>query len=250
MNSHTREPPLAQFPEKNDTSRQNGHGPDPGSHSRGSELQPPSGPGGRRSHSRKSQRTEPMDVDPPAPAHLSRMQENRSTSTVIPDRDDTKGDLPRGPKAMTSKLPSAPPTVLPSKPTTLSERYPGRSPPPHLIIRDERPPQRTGDRSIVDSHPDRYRDMPREHRNLEIALPRRRSPEPVRTLLVYDVVFLTHVFRSGDLLLNPRQCLNFLEQITYQLLVPVIKRRPHRLPRVQMSSKIMLQKASSPYQTP
>jgi hypothetical protein len=183
MNSHVREPPPAQFLEINDALRQNGHGPDPAGRSRNSEPQPPSGPGGRRSHSRKSQRTEPMDIDSPTPAHPPRMQESRSTSNAIPDRDDTKGDLPRGPKAMTSKLPSAPSTILPPKPTTFSERYPGRSPPPHLINRDERPQQRPGDRSIVDSHLDRHRDTPRDHRNPDIAPPRRRSPDSVRASL-------------------------------------------------------------------
>ena len=179
MNPHPREPPPAQLLEKNDTSRRNGHGLDLAGRSRNSEPQPPSGPGGRRSHSRKSQRTEPMEVDQPAPAYPQRMQESRSTSNAVPDRDDTKGDLPRGPKAMTSKLPPVPPTVLPPKPIALSERYSGRSPPPHLITRDERPAQRTGDRSIVDSRTD-HLDMLREHRNPEIAPPRRRSPDSVK----------------------------------------------------------------------
>ena len=180
MNSHVREPLPAQFPEKDDPPRQNGHGPEFAGRSRNPEPQPPSGPGGRRSHSRRSQRTELMDVDPPGPAHPPRMQENRNTSNAIPERDDAKGDLPRGPKAMTSRPSPAPPTALPPKPTALSERYPGRSPPPHLIIHDERPQQRTGDRSIVDSLTDRHRDTPREHRNPESAPPRRRSPDSVR----------------------------------------------------------------------
>lgn len=176
MNSHVREPAPVQLPEKNDPPRQNGHGPDPAGRLRNSEPQPPSGPGGRRGHSRKSQRTEPMDVDPPASVHPPRMQESRSTLNAISDRDDTKGDLPRGPKAMTSKIPPVPPTVLPPKPATLSERYPGRSPPPHLI---ERPPQRTGDQPVVDPHSDRQRDTPRERRNSETAPSRRRSPDSV-----------------------------------------------------------------------
>lgn len=171
MNSHVREPPLAQFPETNDLSRQNGHGSDLVDRSKN--PQPPSGPGGRRGHSRKSRGIELMDVDPSAPAHPSRIQENCSASNPIPDRDD----LPRGPKAMTAKLPPAPPTVLPPKPTTLPERYPGRSPPPHLVIRDERPQQHTGEQDL---YLDRHRDMPREYRNPEIAPPRRRSPESVR----------------------------------------------------------------------
>lgn len=182
MNSHVREPLLAQPSEKNDPPRQNGHGPDPGGRSRNSEPQPPSGPGGRRGHSRKSQKTESMDIDPPVPAHLPRMHENRNTSNAIPDRDDPKGDLPRGPKAMTSKLPPPPSTALPPKPTILSERYPGRSSPPHLTLREERPPRRTSDRSIVDSHQDRHRDGPRDYCIPEIAPPRRRSPDSVRSV--------------------------------------------------------------------
>ncbi|KAF9653731.1 hypothetical protein BDM02DRAFT_1674030 [Thelephora ganbajun] len=184
MNSHTREPPPAQLPEANGPPpRQNGHGPDPAGRSRNSESQPPSGPGGRRgrvSESRKPPRTEPMDVDPPAPAHPPSMQESRSKSNVIGDRDDTKGDLPRGPKAMTSKLPPAPQTSLPPKPTTVSGRYSGRSPPPHLIAHDEISPQRASDRTIVDSHSDRHRDTSREHHNSEVAPPRGRSPDSRR----------------------------------------------------------------------
>ena len=182
MNSHSREQPLAQVSEANDLPpRQNGHGPDPAGRPRNSEPQPPSGPGGRRSHSRKHPRTEPMDVDPPAQVHSPRMQESRSTPNATADRDDAKGDLPRGPKAMTSKPPPAPPTPLPTKPTTVSGRYSGRSPPPHLTTRDERTPLRTGDRMITDPHSDRHREMQREHHNSEIAPSRRRSPDSVRT---------------------------------------------------------------------
>ena len=184
MNFHVREPPPAQLPETNGPPpRQNGHGPDPASRSRNSEPQPPSGPGGRRGRagdSRKPPRAEPMDVDPPAPAHPPRMQESRSASNAIADRDDTKGDLPRGPKAMTSKLPPAPPTSLPPKPTAVSGCYSGRSPPPHLIAHDERLPQRAGDRTIIDSHSDRHRDATREHQTPEVAPLRKRSPDSVR----------------------------------------------------------------------
>jgi hypothetical protein len=111
------------------------------------------------------------------------MQESRSASNTVPDRGDAKGDLPRGPKAMTSKLPLAPPTSLPPKPATLSERYPGRSPPPHLVAPDERSSQRADERSIIDSHSERHRDLPREHRDTGIPPPRRRSPESVRASL-------------------------------------------------------------------
>ena len=184
MNSHAREPPPAQFPETNGPPpRQNGHGPDPAVRPRNPDPQPPSGPGGRRGRagdSRKPPRAEPMDIDPPAPTHPPRTQENRGPPSVNTDRDDTKSDLPRGPKAMTSKLPSGPLTSLPPKPTTLSGRYSGRSPPPHLTAHDERPPPRTGDRSIVDSHSDRHRDTTREHHVPEVVPPRRRSPDSVR----------------------------------------------------------------------
>lgn len=183
MNSHVRESPPAQFLETSDLQpRQNGHGSDLAGRSRNSEPQPPSGPGGRRrtGDSRKQPRPEPMDVDSPAPSHPPRMQESRSASNAVPDRGDTKGDLPRGPKAMTSKPPPAPPTSLPPKPTTLSERYPGRSPPPHLVTPDERSSQRTDERPIIDSHSERHRDLPREHRDPGIPQPRRRSPESVR----------------------------------------------------------------------
>lgn len=184
MNTHVREPPSVQLPETNGPPpRQNGHGPDSTGRPRNLDPQPPSGPGGRRGRageSRKTPRMEPMDVDPLTPTHPPRMQENRSGSNVNPDRDDAKGDLPRGPKAMTSKLPPGPLTSLPPKPTTLSGRYSGRSPPPHLPHRDERLPQRTGDRSITDSHSDRHRDIPREHHIPEAAPPRRRSPDSVR----------------------------------------------------------------------
>ena len=179
MSSHVHEPPPVQFLETNDPPRQNGHGSDLTGRSRNSETQPPSGPGGRRSHSRKSQRADPMDVDPLVLVNPPRMPENRSVPNVISDRDETKGDLPRGPKAMTSKLPSTPPTSLPLKPATLSERYPGRSPPPHLA-REERLSKRRGDQVNVDSHSDRHRDMSKEHRNPEIAPQRRRSPDSVR----------------------------------------------------------------------
>jgi len=183
INSHVREPPPAQFPETDGPlSRQNGHGPDPPSRSRNSEPQPPSGPGGRRGRagdSRKPPRPEPMDIDPPAPAHPPRVQESRSASNATVDRDDTKGDLPRGPKAM--KLPPDPPTSLPPKPITITGRYSGRSPPPHLITHDERPPQRTGDRVVVDPHSDRHRDVPRDHHTPEVTHPRRRSPDSVRS---------------------------------------------------------------------
>ena len=182
INSHAREPPPAQLPETNrPPSRQNGHGPDPASRSRNPEPQPPSGPGGRRSRaddSRKPPRAEPMDVDPPGPAHPPGMQENRGVSNATVDRDDTKGDLPRGPKAM--KIPPAPPTSPPPKPTTVAGRYLGRSPPPHLIPHDERPQQRAGDRTIVDSHSDRHRDIQRDNHTPEVAPPRRRSPDSVR----------------------------------------------------------------------
>jgi hypothetical protein len=179
MNSHIREPPPAQFSETNDPPRQNGHGADPVTRSRNLEPHPPSGPGGRRSHSRKSQRADPMDVDPPTSVIPPRVQENCSVSNVTSDRDESRGDLPRGPKAMTSKFPPAPLTSLPSKPTIPSERYPGRSPPPHLA-RDERSLQQAGDRSAVDPHSDRHRDMPREHRKPEVASSRRRSLDSVR----------------------------------------------------------------------
>jgi len=183
IGSHVREPPPAQLPETNGPPpRQNGHGPDPTSRPRNPESHPPSGPGGRRGRagdSRKPPRPELMDVDPPAPVHLPRIQENRGTSNANVDRDDAKGDLPRGPKAMTSKLPPAPPTPLPPKPTTVHGRYSGRSPPPHLTPHDERPQQRAGDRTIVDSHSGR-RDVPREHHTPEVAPPRRRSPDSVR----------------------------------------------------------------------
>lgn len=182
INSHVREPPPAQFPETDGPpSRQNGHGHDPPSRSRNPEPQPPSGPGGRRGRagdSRKPPRPEPMDVDPPAPVHPPRVQESRSVSNAAVDRDDTKGDLPRGPKAM--KLPPAPPTSLPPKPTAITGRYSGRSPPPHLIAHEERPTQRAGDRVVVDPHSDRHRDVARDHHTPEIAPPRRRSPDSVR----------------------------------------------------------------------
>lgn len=180
MNSHAREPPPTQYPEPNDPiPRRNGHRPDPAGRPRNLEPQPPSGPGGRRARtdSRKLPRTEQMDVDSPISIHPQKMQENRSSSNVVSDRDDSRGDLPRGPKAMTSKLPSLPPTSLPPKPTMLSDRYTGRSPPPHLIGREENLPQRPGDRSIVDSHSDRHRDTSTEHRNSEVVPSRRRSPD-------------------------------------------------------------------------
>ena len=184
MNSHIREPPPAPLPETNGPPpRQNGHGPDPPGRPRNPESHPPSGPGGRRGRtgdSRKPARTDPMDIDSPAPAHLPRMQESRSTSNVNVDREDIKGDLPRGPKAMTSKLPPVPLTPLPQKPTTAHGRYSGRSPPPHLIPHDERPSQRAGDRTIVDSHSDRRRDIPRELHTPDVAPPRRHSPDSVR----------------------------------------------------------------------
>lgn len=182
INSHVREPPPAQLPETDGPpSRQDGPGPDPAGRSRNPESQPPSGPGGRRGRagdSRKPPRTEPMDVDPPVPTHPPRMQESRSASNATVDRDDIKGDLPRGPKAM--KLPPAPPTSLPPKPITMAGRYSGRSPPPHLIAHDERPPQRAGGRPIVDLQSDRHRDVPRDRHTPEVALPRRRSPDSVR----------------------------------------------------------------------
>ena len=182
MNSHVREPPPAQFPETSGLPpRQNGHGPDPASRSRNLESQPPSGPGGRRGRagdSRKPTRAEPMDVDPPAPAHPPRMQESRGASNTVVDRDDAKSDLPRGPKAM--KLPPVPPTSLPAKPTTVSTRYSGRSPPPHLVAHDERPLQRANDRTIIDSYSERHRDIPRDHHTPEVIPSRRRSPDSVR----------------------------------------------------------------------
>ena len=184
MNSHVREPPPAQLPGANGPQpRQNGHGPDLTGRSRNPEPQPPSGPGGRRGRagdSRRPPRTEPMDVDSSTPVHLHRVHENRSTPIVNTDRDDTKEDLPRGPKAMTSKLPPAPPTSLPPKPSITSGRHSGRSPPPHFTARDERPPQRASDRTITDPHPDRHGDMSKEHHISEVAPPRRRSPDLVR----------------------------------------------------------------------
>jgi len=184
MNPHVREPPPAQLPETDGPPpQQNGHGPDPATRSRNPEPQPPSGPGGRRSRasdSRKLPGAEPMDVDSPVPVHPLRMQESRTASNVTADRDDTKVDLPRGPKAMTSKLPPAPPTSLPLKPTAVSGRYSGRSPPPHLAAHGERTSQRAGDRITVDSHSERHRDAPRERHTPEVAPPRRRSPDSVR----------------------------------------------------------------------
>ena len=181
MNTHVREPPPAQLPETNGPlARQNG--PDPAGRSRNPESQPPSGPGGRRGRggdSRKHPRAEPMDVDLLTPAHPPRIQESRGGSNLSADRDDARNDLPRGPKAMTSKLPSTPLTSLPPKPTTVPGRYSGRSPPPHLTPRDERP-QRAGDRAIVDPHSDSHRDIPREYHVPDVAPPRRRSPDSVR----------------------------------------------------------------------
>ena len=125
-----------------------------------------------------------MDVDLPAPAHPPRMQENRRVSNANVDRDDTKGDLPRGPKAMTSKLPPGPLTSLPPKPTIAYGRYLGRSPPPHLAPHDERPPLRAGDRPVADSHLDRHRDIPKGYHTPDVAP---RSPDSVRELFTRDM---------------------------------------------------------------
>jgi hypothetical protein len=75
-------------------------------------------------------RAEPMDVDPPAPAHPPRMQESRSTSNAIRGPRRHEGRLATRTKSDDLEAATCPSDFSPPKPTTVSRTLLGKIPAP------------------------------------------------------------------------------------------------------------------------